>query len=70
MTDELVRSNPQAVVELYRLLEMGKQAAGNRGPIDTAPFGKEANRHCLEMVIGYAAQQDLIPRRLAVDELW
>jgi 4,5-dihydroxyphthalate decarboxylase len=70
VTDELARSNPQAVAELYRLLEAGKQAAGSRGPIDTAPFGKEANRPCLEMLIGYAVQQELIPRRLAVDELW
>jgi 4,5-dihydroxyphthalate decarboxylase len=70
VTDELARANPKAVAELYRLLEAGKQAAGSPGPIDTAPFGKDANRPCLELLIGYALQQGLILRRLAVDELW
>ena len=55
-----------------RLLELGKQAAGApaAGQVDTAPFGKEANRPCLELLISYAAQQGLLSRRLAVDELW
>jgi 4,5-dihydroxyphthalate decarboxylase len=66
----LARANPQAVAELYRLLEAGKQAAGQRGPIDTAPFGKDANRPGLDLLISYAFQQGLIPRRLDVDELW
>jgi 4,5-dihydroxyphthalate decarboxylase len=73
--DELARSNPAAVAELYRLLEAGRKAAGKEselpaGGIDTAPFGKEANRPCLELLISYAVQQGLIARRLAVDELW
>ena len=72
VTEELARSNPKAVAELYRLLEAGKKAAGNpaAGQVDTAPFGKEANRPCLELLISYAVQQGLISRRLAVDELW
>jgi 4,5-dihydroxyphthalate decarboxylase len=70
VTEELARANPQAVAELYRLLEAGKQAAGRPGPIDAAPFGKEANRPGLDLLISYAVQQALIPRRLAVDELW
>jgi hypothetical protein len=51
-------------------LEAGKAAAGVRGPIDLAPFGKEANRPCLELMIAYAVQQRLIPHALAVDDLW
>ena len=70
VTEELARANPEAVAELYRLLEAGKRAAGQSGPIDTTPFGKEANRPCLELLIGYAVQQKLIPRRIEVDELW
>ena len=70
VTEELARANPKAVAELYRLLKAGKQAAGHPGPIDTSPFGKDANRPCLELLIGYALQQGLISRRLAVDELW
>ena len=71
VTDELAAANPPAVAELYRLLEAGKQAAGPaKGGIDTAPFGKEANRPCLELLASYAIQQKLIPHPLAVDELW
>ena len=59
------------MAELYRLLEAGKKAAPSAaGQIDTVPFGKEANRPCLEKLISYCVQQGLIPRRLDVDELW
>ena len=72
VTEALARSNPQAVAELYRLLEQSKQAAGlpAAGEIDTAPFGKEANRPCLELLMSYAVQQRLIPRPIAIDALW
>ena len=71
VTEHLARSNPQAVVELYRLLEEGKKAAGiPAGGIDTAPFGKETNRPCLELLSSYAAQQSLLSRRIAFDALW
>ncbi len=70
VTDTLARSNPEAVAELYRLLEAGKKAAGGSGAIEMTPFGKAANRPCLELLISYAVQQRLIPRALAVDELW
>jgi 4,5-dihydroxyphthalate decarboxylase len=72
VTEALARSNPRAVAELYRLLQQSKQAAGlpAAGEIDTAPFGKVANRPCLELLLSYAGQQCLIPRRLAVDEIW
>lgn len=72
VTDELARSNPKAVAELYRLLEEGRKAAGvpAAGKVDTAPFGRDANRRCLDLLISYCAQQQLISRRLNFDELW
>jgi 4,5-dihydroxyphthalate decarboxylase len=72
VTDEIARAQPQAIAEFYRLLEESKRAAGlpKAGEIDATPFGREQNRPCLEMLIGYAVQQKLIPRRLSVDELW
>jgi 4,5-dihydroxyphthalate decarboxylase len=72
VTDELARAKPAAVAELYRMLEAGRKAAGlpSAGEVDTAPFGKEANRPCLELLISYAVQQGLISRRLDVEELW
>jgi 4,5-dihydroxyphthalate decarboxylase len=70
VTEELAKAKPKAVAELYRLLEAGKTAAGPPGAIDTAPFGREANRPCLELLCDYAMQQKLIPRPLSVDALW
>jgi 4,5-dihydroxyphthalate decarboxylase len=71
VTDDLMKSKPQAVAELYRMLAAGRAAAGqSAGGIDTAPFGKDANRPCLELLISYAVQQGLLSRRLNVDELW
>jgi 4,5-dihydroxyphthalate decarboxylase len=70
VTDDLARANPEAVAELYRLLEAGKAAAGPQGATDMIPFGREANRQCLDLMISYAVQQRLIPRALTADELW
>jgi 4,5-dihydroxyphthalate decarboxylase len=70
VTEELAARDPDIVAELYRLLEAGRRAAGPAGDIDTVPFGKDANRPCLELLIGYALQQRLIPRRIEVDDLW
>jgi hypothetical protein len=54
------------------LLEASRKAAGLpiAGEIDTAPFGKDANRPCLELLISYALQQKLIPDGIAADDLW
>jgi len=54
------------------LLEEGRKAAGlpTAGEIDIAPFGKEANRRCLDLLISYCTQQKLISRQLNFDELW
>jgi len=67
VTDELARSKPAAVAELYRMLEAGWRAAGAD---KTAPFGKGANRPCLELLGKYALQQQQIPRPLGFEELW
>ena len=70
VTEELAGARPDAVAELYRLLEAAKRAAEKPGAIDEAPFGREANRPCLELLMSYATQQKLIPAPLAVDTLW
>jgi 4,5-dihydroxyphthalate decarboxylase len=72
VTDELARAHPEAVAELCRLLETAKLAAGGPPPgePDPAPFGREANRPCLELLASYALQQGLVPRKFTPDELW
>jgi len=74
--DVLPRDGDTAPGYEHRLLlhvwaaEASRKAAGQSGPVDTAPFGKEVNRRCLELLIGYAVQQRQIPQPLSVDDLW
>jgi len=72
VTEQLARSDPQAVTEIYRLLRRAKAAAGlpKPGEIDFLPFGLNACRGALQTIINYALQQRLIPRRLDVEELF
>jgi 4,5-dihydroxyphthalate decarboxylase len=66
----LVRSNPQAVAEAYRLLAAAKQAAPAPAGIDPAPYGIAANRPAFELIVDYCLQQRMIPRRFSGDELF
>jgi 4,5-dihydroxyphthalate decarboxylase len=72
VTEELSRSQPDLVREVYRMLKQAKAAAGppKAGAIDFHPFGVEACRPALKMIINYALQQKLIPRPFEVDELF
>jgi 4,5-dihydroxyphthalate decarboxylase len=38
--------------------------------LDFCPFGRDAIRRSLELIIEYAAQQQLISRRFSVDEVF
>jgi 4,5-dihydroxyphthalate decarboxylase len=38
--------------------------------IDMLPYGIEKNRHGLELVVQYAFEQGVIPRKFEVDELF
>ena len=70
--DSLSKSDPDAVREIYRLLGQSKKAAKlpKPGEVDTNPFGFEANRRNLEVVIDTVYRQKMIPRRFAVEELF
>jgi 4,5-dihydroxyphthalate decarboxylase len=72
VTEALARAQPDTVREVYRMLLAAKKAAGlpKPGGFDVHPFGVEACRPALEMIIDYCLQQKLIPRRLAVKELF
>lgn len=68
---EWLRERPESVRELYALLEQSKRLAdaGNTGP-DLTPFGIEANRRALEVLLRYSHQQGLLPRAYEADELF
>ena len=69
VSQRLNDSDPQAVREVYRLLRESKDLAPPSQP-DFTPFGLAAMRPALDLIIAYAAQQELISRRFTVDELF
>ena len=70
--ESLSKSDPGAVREIYRLLAESKKAAKlpKAGEVDVNPFGVEANRRNLEVVIDTVYRQRMIPKRFGVDELF
>jgi 4,5-dihydroxyphthalate decarboxylase len=70
--ESLSKSDPAAVREIYRLLAESKKAAKlpKAGEVDVNPFGVEANRRNLEVVIDTVYRQRMIPKRFSVDELF
>lgn len=71
VNQELSKTRPDVVKELYRLLVEAKNASPvTELGIDVLPFGLEENRKNLEFAIQYAYEQRLIPRRFTVDELF
>lgn len=70
VTEQLARSHPDVVAGIYGLLKRNKEKVGPAATPDLVPFGIEANRKPLELIVDYAFQQALIPRRYAVEELF
>lgn len=70
--ESLSKSDPGAVREIYRLLGESKKAAKlpKPGEVDVHPFGVEANRRNLEVVIDTVYRQGMIPKRFGVDDLF
>jgi 4,5-dihydroxyphthalate decarboxylase len=67
---DLADARPDVVREIFRMLKESKAAAGDLGPIDFHPFGVDAVRKPLEMIMQYSVEQKIIPRAFAVDELF
>jgi len=70
--EDLSKSNPGAVRELFRMLLASKKAAGlpKAGAIDLIPFGFDAVKPALDLMSSYALEMRIIPRRLSVEELF
>jgi 4,5-dihydroxyphthalate decarboxylase len=66
VSERLVKDHPDAVREVFRLL----RESAARAPATSVRFNAAETRRSLEMIIRYSAQQDLIPRAYAVDELF
>ena len=61
----LADENPDAVGEVRRLLTKAADSS-----VAAPRFSVDEMRRSLELIIGYSAQQELIPRAFAVDELF
>lgn len=72
VTKALAESNPQAVRAVYDLLRRGKASvtAENAGQPDKLLFGYDALRGPLEETLAFCEQQQLLPRKLSVDEIF
>jgi 4,5-dihydroxyphthalate decarboxylase len=70
--EELSRTRPDIVKEVFRNVYESKKAAGlpDSGKMDPYRFGVEACRPILEIIIDFCFQQKLIPRKVTVDELF
>jgi 4,5-dihydroxyphthalate decarboxylase len=69
---DMARERPDVVREVWRLLCEGKRIAAEPrvDGFDLTPFGLEANRASLALLLKYAQQQNLLARPLSVDELF
>jgi 4,5-dihydroxyphthalate decarboxylase len=69
---ELSRSRPDVIKDIFRQLYESKRAAGlpDGGELDSYRFGVEACRPTLEIIIDFCHEQKLIPHRMSVDELF
>jgi len=68
-TEAFVKSNPEAVKEVYRLLAESAMATP-RSASDSLPFGLQECRPALTTAIDYLVQQELVPQRIDVDQLF
>jgi 4,5-dihydroxyphthalate decarboxylase len=66
----LSKDQPRAVREVVRLLRESADIAASRTPAAVPQFSRQEMRRSLEMIVAYTAQQGLIPRAFAVDELF
>jgi 4,5-dihydroxyphthalate decarboxylase len=67
----LADTRPDVVAEIYRLLQESKRLAPPPADgIDFFPYGVEANRTPLELMVRYAVEQQIIPRAFTVEELF
>jgi 4,5-dihydroxyphthalate decarboxylase len=67
---DVSRQRPDVVRELYRMIKESREHAPAEVVAGLPPLGLEANRKGLQMAIDWSFEQKIIPRRLAVDELF
>lgn len=67
---ELAEARPDIVREIYRMIAESRAAAPESVRAKLPPLGFEASRKTIELAIQWSFEQKVIPRRLAVEELF
>ena len=70
VSQKLSNDHPDAVREVFRLLQESAARARAATPAAVPTYSADEMRRSLELIIRYTAQQGLIPRAFAVDELF
>jgi 4,5-dihydroxyphthalate decarboxylase len=70
VSQKLSNEHPDAVREVFRLLQESAARARAATPAAVPTYSADEMRRSLELIIQYTAQQGLIPRAFAVDELF
>ena len=70
----IAKAHPDMVQQAYQLLRQSKAIADSHKKEspkkDLTPFGVEANRAALELLLKYSTQQGLIPKAYSMKELF
>jgi len=67
---DLAVARPDLVVELVRMFRDAKAAAPPHDDRDPFPIGRGPLGPALSLALRYATEQDLLPRRLEIDDVW
>ena len=68
--EDISKNRPDVVREIYRMIGESRELTQGGVPDPFPPMGLEANRKGLQLAIDWAFEQNIIPRKLSVDELF
>jgi 4,5-dihydroxyphthalate decarboxylase len=67
---QLSETRPDVVREVFRMLKASREAAPVTGKFGLDPFSHDNMVRSLKLITDYAAEQQLLPRPVSVDELF
>ncbi len=70
--DRIAKERPDVVEEIFRVFKAARDldASAPKGAQDPYRFGVEANRAALERIIDYSLKQQMITKKVTVDDLF
>src|SRR4029079_1401955 len=70
--EKIAKERPDVVEEIFRLFKAARDldTSAPKGALDPYRFGVEANREALERIIDYSLKQQMITKKVKVDDLF